>query len=115
MRVALWTAALGLLSLFSACAMTRGPTPAGSDGLTVRFTYQGHAEKVCLRGDFNHWSPDSHCLTREGPVWRIDLVLTPGRYRYAFFLDDERWLQDPNALFLEDDGFGRRNSVVIVE
>ena len=115
MRVALLTVTLGLLSFLSACAYMTGQDEGAREGFTVLFTYQGSAEKVCLRGDFNNWSPSSRCLIRHGPIWRIEVVLAPGRYRYGFFLDDEHWTQDPNALFQEDDGFGKKNSVLIVE
>jgi hypothetical protein len=54
-------------------------------------------------------------LTRRGDTWQIGLYLFPGRYTYGFILDGARWIPDPNAPFQEDDGFGRRNSVLIVD
>ncbi len=66
-------------------------------------------------GTFNGWDPQAHPL--DGPdrdgVWRVRLPLRPGRYRYMFVVDGIRWLADPAALAQEDDGFGRRNSLLI--
>jgi 1,4-alpha-glucan branching enzyme len=81
----------------------------------ILFTYTGKAESVCLRGDFNGWSAGADCLERSGDKWTIRLALSPGRYKYAFVLDGRRWMPDPNAFLYEDDGFGTKNSVLIVE
>jgi hypothetical protein len=81
----------------------------------VAFTYQGDYRSVCLSGDFNDWATDSHCLRRNGETWEIELPLSPGRYRYGFILDGSLWVTDPKALLIEEDGFGRKNSVIVVE
>lgn len=81
----------------------------------VFFTYTEQCETVCLSGDFNGWSPHAHCLKRNGDIWEIQILLSPGRYKYAFLVDGTRWALDPNAFLQEDDGFGMKNSVLIVE
>jgi hypothetical protein len=81
----------------------------------VVFTYTGEAETVCISGDFNNWSPNAYCLKRNGDTWNIRLSLPPGRYRYAFFVDNIHWIPDPDAFLQEDDGFGMKNSVLIVD
>ncbi len=43
------------------------------------------------------------------------MVVLSGRHGYVFFVDGERFLVDPEALLHEDDGFGRVNSVLIVD
>jgi 1,4-alpha-glucan branching enzyme len=89
-----------------------------SNASTVRgslFTYEGPAQSVCISGDFNQWSPDSHCLRRQKGVWRIHLMLPVGVYRYAFVINGRDWVVDPKALLTETDGFGRCNAVAIIE
>ena len=85
-------------------------------GVSVRITYQDlEANKVCIAGNFNHWSPQANCLVKEGKDWSVELWLTPGRYQYLFVVDDGVWKPDPNAPLREDSGFGTENSVLIVE
>ena len=81
----------------------------------ISFVYSGHHDSVCLRADFNGWSPESHCLRRNGEEWSIQVALLPGRYRYGFILDKRVWACDPDALIQENDGFGRKNSVLIID
>jgi 1,4-alpha-glucan branching enzyme len=87
----------------------------GEKTVEVTFTCPRSARKVCLAGDFNAWSPQTHCLKKERGVWTIRLKLKPGRYAYAFVLDDDKWIPDPGAMLLEDDGFGRKNSILIIK
>lgn len=108
-------AALYLSSSLIGCAWKGNIGRRTSGEVLVVFTYTGEAEMVCISGDFNGWSPDAHCLKRNGDTWNIRLSLSPGRYRYAFFVDDIHWIPDPNAFLQEDDGFGMKNSVLIVE
>lgn len=79
------------------------------------FTFEGAAQSVCISGDFNQWSPDSHCMRRQMGVWRIHLMLPSGVYRYKLVIDGRKWVVDPKALFAESDGFGRRNAIAIIE
>ncbi|MBW1711137.1 MAG: isoamylase early set domain-containing protein [Deltaproteobacteria bacterium] len=90
-------------------------TPVESEKVETIFSYTGKNETVCLSGDFNGWSDKSHCLKRQGENWEIRILLPPGRYRYAFVLDGERWVPDSRAALQEDDGFGTINSILIVE
>lgn len=75
------------------------------------------ARKVTVIGSFNHWNPDGYQMHRnsaEAP-WQLILELGQGKYQYAFVIDDQRVVPDPGALWLVDDGFGNRNSALIVE
>ena len=83
--------------------------------VALLFVFTGHHDSVCLSGDFNDWSSESHCLQRKGDIWSIQLVLPPGRYRYGFLLDKRDWVCDPDALLQEDDGFGKKNSVLVID
>jgi 1,4-alpha-glucan branching enzyme len=79
------------------------------------FTYEGSAQSVCISGDFNQWSPDSHCMRRQKGVWKIHLMLPAGVYRYTFVVNGRKRVVDPKALFAEMDGFGHRNAVAIID
>jgi 1,4-alpha-glucan branching enzyme len=96
----------------SGCAHSARPTEGGHK--RVVFTLTGDYRTVCLSGDFNAWSSSSHCLKREGTLWRTEVRLLPGQYRYGFVLDGREWASDPKALLQEEDGFGKQNSVLFV-
>ena len=65
--------------------------------------------------DFNGWSHESHCLQRKGEEWSIQLTLPPGSYRYGFVIDKREWAYDPDAVIQEDDGFGKKNSLLLID
>ena len=48
-------------------------------------------------------------------IWSIVKLLSPGRYEYKFVVDRNSWVVDPNALETADDGYGGKNSVLIVK
>ena len=48
-------------------------------------------------------------------IWSIVKSLSAGRYEYKFVVDRNSWVQDPNAFDTIDDGYGGKNSVVIVK
>lgn len=75
------------------------------------------ASKVAVIGSFNEWKPDGFQMQRDATqgVWTFALPLEKGRYEYAFLVDGTRMIPDPNALMHEDDGFGGRNSILILE
>jgi|WetSurMetagenome_2_1015567.scaffolds.fasta_scaffold10566_3 hypothetical protein len=108
--------ALGL-NFLSACTYPvrrEGSPPAG---VPVRFLYvDAHAVEVYLVGSFNQWTPEkAHYLERDGETWSVTIMLRPGRHQYAFVVNGHIWKQDPGARFLEDNGFGMMNSVLIIE
>jgi 1,4-alpha-glucan branching enzyme len=86
-----------------------------SDHRLILFSFSGKAKTVCLSGDFNYWSADSNCLKQEGERWKILVLLPSGRYRYCFLLDGKDWVPDPGALLQEEDGLGKKNSVLVIE
>lgn len=81
----------------------------------VAFHFEGQAQSVCILGDFNQWTPDSHCLKQRKGLWSIRMTLPRGPVHYAFIVDGKQWVMDPKALYVENDGFGQQNSVVMVE
>ena len=82
----------------------------------VTFTYKdAKASSVCISGTFNSWSSKMHCMNKEKEKWVLDVVLNPGRHAYVFVVDRSLWVTDPEALLFEDNGFGGKNSVLIVD
>ena len=71
-----------------------------------------NANTVALAGDFTGWKP-TYSLTRSGSEWTVVVPLEPGVHTYAFIIDGQRWIADPNAPAV-DDGFGGTNSRVAV-
>ena len=82
----------------------------------VEFFYvDSRAGKVSVVGSFNQWSPDTHVMEKNGDRWFLEVPLPPGRYEYAFLINDRIWRADPTALVKEHNGFGETNSILIVE
>jgi len=97
----------------------RSPAPAGPHPAVtlIRFVLNAPgAERVSLAGDFNGWRSDEIFLSdRTGRGhFSTALLLKPGRYAYMFVIDGTKWVADPGADGLRDDGFGDRNAVVDV-
>lgn len=91
----------------------RGAAP----GRVVEFVLVApNAARVALVGDFNGWDIEAAPMRRvnAGDTWRIAVPLAEGRHVYAFVVDGSRWLADPAAPLAPEDGFGYRNSVVVV-
>ncbi len=111
-HLVIWFAILG--AILACAAWQPGSAPAELHEVT--FYYEGRARSVCIIGDFNQWTGDSHCLRSDaGDHWSIRLQLPPGPFHYAFMVDGKRWVLDPKALFVENDGFGKQNSVAMIE
>jgi hypothetical protein len=87
--------------------------PAAQQVLTQFLLDAPDAHQVVLAGDFTNWQP-VHSLTRTEPgVWSVVVPLEPGVHNYAFIVDGERWVPDPNAPAVND-GFGGLNSRLAV-
>ena len=104
-----------LSALIVGCVWIAEEIETAPNKMQVLFTYKGQFKTVCLSGDFNDWSSSTHCLEKDGDVWKIKVLLLPGRYKYAFVLDGIHWTTDLNVFLVENDGFGMKNSVLIVE
>ena len=87
-----------------------------NESIAVVFTYiDDRAQKVCIVGSFNQWSFLSHCMNKDRNTWTLRLSLPPGRYPYLFLIDDQISKLDPGAALTEENGFGTKNSVLVVE
>jgi hypothetical protein len=75
-----------------------------------------HARSVAVVGSFNSWQAEGYEMVKDEAKerWILLLKLPAGRYEYAFLLDGEKLLADPQTSFLQDDGFGNQNAVLIV-
>ena len=75
------------------------------------------ASNVEVIGSFNQWMPNGfrmHWDERRG-LWVLSVPLERGRYEYAFLVDGKTILPDPKAVMQQDDGFGNKNSILIIE
>jgi hypothetical protein len=48
-------------------------------------------------------------------AWTLRLSLSPGRYPYLFLIDDQISKLDPGTALREENGFGTKNSILVVE
>ncbi|HVG44099.1 MAG TPA: glycogen-binding domain-containing protein, partial [Longimicrobium sp.] len=67
------------------------------------------ARSVSLAGTFTGWKPAVALRRGEDGEWTALVPLRPGVHDYAFVVDGERWVPDPNAPQV-DDSFGGTNS-----
>lgn len=86
------------------------------DTVFVRFELTApDARAVAVAGSFNGWRPETLPMRRQAAgVWSVTIPLALGEYRYEFVVDGRQWVVDPTAHALVDDGFGGRNSVIVV-
>lgn len=72
------------------------------------------AKSVYVTGSFNDWSLDETCRLKEvGGIWKTDIDLRPGVYKYQFIVDGV-WKEDPNNPRKERNSFGDINSLIEV-
>jgi hypothetical protein len=74
------------------------------------------ARNVSLVGDFNGWDASATPMQRlDGKTtWSVAVRLPPGLHLYAFVVDGETWVVDPQAPLSAERSFGQRKSVVVV-
>jgi 1,4-alpha-glucan branching enzyme len=97
------------------------PVPGG-----ILFQYEAPSARiVTLAGDFPDilWDPQRQPMYDDGThgdkvagdgIWSLVKPLTPGRYQYKYVIDRNSWVADPNNFEVTDDGYGGKNSVLIV-
>jgi hypothetical protein len=74
------------------------------------------AQTVSVIGTFNGWKGKGYELQfdREKKVWSLLVPLPEGRYEYAFLVNGEKIIADPDSPFYQEDGFGNQNSILIL-
>jgi hypothetical protein len=94
--------------------LATGSTPSESRRLvTLRFQ-DPEAGAVAVVGSFNGWSPASNPMQKKGDVWELTLSLAPGKYSYRFLVDQKKQVLDPASKQTEPDGYGGKNSVLVI-
>jgi hypothetical protein len=73
------------------------------------------ASNVSLVGDFNRWDARATPMKAADGTWTVFVPLQPGMHTYSFVVDGSHFMSDPTAPMAPDDGFGHRNSVVLVK
>jgi hypothetical protein len=73
------------------------------------------AARVSVVGDFNGWNGEATPAVRQADgTWTTFVSLRPGRHVYSFVVDGTHFVSDPSAPVAPDDGYGQKNSVVVV-
>lgn len=120
--VAYFSIFLLFAQLFSFSAIVRANEPVQSpvvngNDVTFRYVGTGEEQSVLLVGSFNDWQTDGEKkieLTKESDhIWSVTKTLSNGTYMYKFVVD-ENWMTDPLNNNKTDDGYGGKNSVVVV-
>jgi len=100
------------------------PPEATRNGMIFRYKAPA-ARQVNLAGEFNNWLGTANGgrldpnidpmrdLDDDG-IWEITLPLPPGRYQYKFVIDQVDWQEDPGNPESTDDGYGGKNSILVV-
>lgn len=120
-----------IISIIFGCAIIKKRLPSPypvEDG--ILFQYEApSARQVNLAGDFpdNQWLQDGDKtdlmfddgthgdLVASDGIWSLVKNLSVGRYQYKFVIDRNTWVEDPNAPETTDDGYGGKNSILIVK
>ena len=87
-------------------------TPGSNEVIVTFLAPFGDARSVAVAGSFSDWEPLPLRRTSDGS-FELQMVIEAGVHEYMFVIDDERWVSDPLAELFVDDGFGRRNSLLV--
>ncbi len=95
-----------------ASAMVAAATPPlapvrAASGRVLFLCRAPRAGKVILVGGWNGWRADLQPMSGpdEAGIWRIEVDVPEGTWRYAFIIDGE-WVKPEGAMRYEADGFG---------
>jgi hypothetical protein len=99
----------------AAAALQGSVTPVANNALRFDLRLPTSAKAVSVVGDFNGWDERATPMARRQAdgTWSVSVPMTPGRHVYAFVVDGARWVVDPMAPQVPDDGFGPTNAVVM--
>ena len=95
--------------------LERHPDPdSGMVYVTFRLSAAAGVNTAWVAGDWNGWSQNADRMKpNDEGVLECTLALEPGRkYRFRYYLGDERWENDWNADAYVDNEFGGADSVV---
>jgi hypothetical protein len=124
-----WWAALAAAAIAFAVGLGTGRATTSSRSSTsvpvvadvaqrpVEFVFVApSARNVSLVGDFNGWDASATPMRRTDgrTTWSVAVQLPAGRHVYAFVVDGDAWVADPQAPLAPEQWYGQRNSVVVV-
>lgn len=78
---------------------------------TIEFHFNGTADDVRIKGEFNGWNASQTILTKKENHFSTTLSLSPGRYQYLFVVDGKE-IRDPSNKDSVDNGMGGWNSLL---
>ena len=90
----------------------------GQERTQVVFTLGlSQARSVAVIGTFNGWNPRGFEMKFDEVqrIWSLSLSLPEGRHEYAYLVDGQTVIPDPETVFYQEDGFGNKNSVIILK
>lgn len=106
-------------ALYAAKAAGRNRVCVFLPASRARFAYTPQsteaAQSIAVVGDFNGWDKTVDPMRRdEQGRFSLELNLAPGRYAYKFVTNDEWYISDPSCTEFAHDGYGGRNSILVV-
>ena len=70
-------------------------------------------ETVHVVGDFNEWQNSHPMKKQKAGNWKLAIELEPdAEYQFRYLVNEQRWLNDPEANGYAPNPFGQDNSVV---
>jgi 1,4-alpha-glucan branching enzyme len=79
---------------------------------TVFSVVQENAKSVAIAGSFNRWGAKP--MFKVNGKWACKVDLAPGTYQYKYIVDGT-WIVDPANTNIVDDGFGNKNSQIVIK
>ena len=76
--------------------------------------YRPDTRKVEITGSFNNWTRIPMTRTGTRGYWEITLDLPKGEHRFAYIVESRERIPDPTIPIQEEDDFGGKNSVLVV-
>mgnify|MGYP006296954993 FL=1 len=73
-------------------------------------------ERVAVIGSFNDWNREGGTMRydHKRQAWVTSMRVRPGRHEYVFLVNGSKRVPDPGSPFYRQDGFGEKNSVLLV-
>ena len=95
------------------CVNVFTPSTAANFSYTPENANSTHS--LAVLGDFNGWNKESDKMIRaDDGSFSLRLPLAPGRYAYKFVVNNEYFIVDQQCAEYQQDGYGGRNSIVVV-
>lgn len=91
-------------------------TKKGTVKVTFELLPEAQAQQAAVVGEFNQWDPTATPMKRKKDgSFSVAVNLQGGKqYRYKYYLDGQRWENDPHADELVPNIFGTQDSVLVI-